>query len=49
MVDQSTLLAGLAVVLTVVALVAFLADVLLVAGVCMLATSLVIYLRETRS
>jgi|GEM_PF-4642696 len=49
MLDQSTLLAGLAVLLAAVGLLAFLADVLLVAGVCMLATSFVIYFRETRS
>lgn len=48
MLDESTLLAGLAVVLIAVALVAFLADRLLVAGVLMLATSFTIYLRETR-
>lgn len=48
MVDESTLLAALAVVLIVAGLLAFLADRFLVAGVCMLATSFTIYLRETR-
>ena len=48
MVDQSTLLAGLAVVLAAVGVLAFALDQLLVAGVFMLATSFAIYLRETR-
>ena len=45
----SVLLAGLAVVLVLVAFVAFALDRLLVAGVAMLATSFAIYLRETRT
>jgi hypothetical protein len=44
---RSTGLAVLAVVLVVVAIVAVLARQPLVAGVCMLATAFVIYLRET--
>ena len=49
MLDESTLLAGFAVVLIAIALLAFLADQLLVAGVLMLATSFTIYVRETRN
>lgn len=45
----STLLAALAVLLVALALVAFVAGEALVAGVCMFATSFVIYLRETRA
>lgn len=48
MLDESTLLAGLIVVLIAAALVAFVAGRLLVAGVLMLATSFTIYVRETR-
>lgn len=49
MIQRSTILAAVAVLLVVVALVAFVARLYLVAGVCMLATSFVIYLRETRT
>jgi len=45
----STALAALAVVLIAVALVALVADEPLVAGVCMLATTFVIFIRETRT
>lgn len=44
----STLLAALAVALVAVAVVAVVAGRPLIAGVCMLTTTFVIYLRETR-
>lgn len=49
MIDQATLFAGLAVLLVALAVVAFVAGELLVAGVLMLATTFAIYLRETRT
>ena len=48
MVDSSTILAALAVVLFLFALLQFAAGNLLVAGVTMLAVSLTIFYRETR-
>lgn len=45
--NRSTLLAAFAVLLVVAAMVAFVVGELLVAGFFMLATSFVIYLRET--
>lgn len=45
----STILATLAVVLFLVALAAMYAEELLLAGICFIGLSLVIYLRETRA
>lgn len=47
-IDASTILAALAVVLFLFALLQFVAGNLLVAGVAMLAVSLTIFYRETR-
>ena len=47
--SRSTLFAGLAVALVALAVIAVVAGELLVAGVFMLATTFVIYLRETRT
>lgn len=49
MTSRSRLLAGLAIGLVAIAVVAVVAGEPLVAGVCMLGTTFVIYLRETRS
>ena len=46
---QSTLLAVLAVALVLAAVIAVVARQPLVAGVCMLATAFVIFVRETRT
>lgn len=46
MLSKSDLLAALAVGLVVVGLLAFVADLLLVSGVCFLAIALTIYVRE---
>lgn len=47
--SRSTLLAAVAVTLVAVALVALSAGELLFAGLCMFATTFVIYLRETQA
>lgn len=46
---RSTFLAGLAVVLILVAILAVLVGEVLIAGLCMLGTTFTIYLRETRT
>ena len=49
MIDLSTVLAVVAVILLVAGLLTFLAGELLVSGVCFLGLSFAIYVRETRA